>query len=198
MSTEPVEHVRVCPDHGAALEEKGSALICPRGHAVSHWKVARADGRVVYDKVEADKEVVMNVQPKQAAPSLGRPAAAAVAPAPPAKHKGYEVLERAKLGDASSCVLWVRLVVVHSKRSGDVYKVTWRKEGPGLKDETGTTCAENYLEPARTAYATAVEDALAQGWERRVVTYRELKLKGIPKPPRPVPSTARPHTKKAR
>lgn len=198
MSSAAVEHVRVCPQHGRRIEERGSALICPVGdHAVAHWRVVRTNGRPVYDDVADDPSkgvtnVVMNGNGTRPGPVPAPQAAAAPRPAPPAKVKAVEVLQKAKLGDAEGNVLWLRLMRLTSPRCGVRFVVRWERMEPGATaGKVGTVAVDTYTEPMRTAFIEQLAQAKKDGWKERPITHRELVLSPIPKPVTVAPSKKR-------
>jgi len=180
-------HVRVCPQHGVEIQEtRGGKLVCPKGwHPVGKFRVVDTlKHRVVEATVDGGGIQEM---------TSTRPGVV-VAP-PKSSTKNTERMQVAKFVDSEGVVLLLRLVRRRTARSGDVFVVCWtRGPGPDGKSTTGTLHHGAHAEPARTAFAKAVEEAKGEGWMERSIQSHKVNFLPLPKPTRALGIPPRPRS----
>lgn len=188
--TMPLEerYVRCCPMHDVPVEERGSALICPKGggHAVAKFKVVdRLKRTAELVPVDGDQRRGGLEMVEKNAPAAVRPTAPtpAPAPAPAKKTPPLEVILRTKFRDELGNVLWVRLVKETRKRDGVVYIVRWALQEHGsFKAKTRPLAASAFQEAARKSYDEQLELAQKAGWTPVPTSGRELTFVPLPSP----------------
>lgn len=194
MSTAVAEVMgRFCKEHDLELREHGSALICPRGHAVGRFKVVnKRSGRVVHDDVPNDEGVTPVRQAKPVA--VSPPAKAEPVPKSPNRvgrpNKPEAEKERTYLRAArfvhDGMVLYLRLQRVRLVGGQHSWRVLWEaySEAGGVTAkegrEHGTSAVEETEGRALKAFDAQVSHAMAEGWEHRRAEARKIRITPIP------------------